>query len=202
MARRDRRTPVAPLAWVFGATVAILVADVATGGRLQVGSILGYSPQSAGRFFGLGNTAFAVLAMWKNARARIAAVALLGWLFIGVAFAHPDYMAWFNEAAGQHPERIAVDSNLDWGQDWLRFARIVQKRHIDFVRLLYNGNMLLQFHDVRGDSVEPWVEKPGWYGISLQGLTMNPEARRGAWKWLDRYPYEMVGKGIRLYHVP
>ena len=87
-------------------------------------------------------------------------------------------------------------------QDWLRFARLVQKRHIDFVRLLYNGNMLLQFHDVRGDGVEPWVEKPGWYGISLQGLTMNPEARRGAWKWLDRYAYEMVGKGIRLYHVP
>lgn len=146
--------------------------------------------------------AFAVLAMWKNARARIAAVLLLGWLFIGVALAHPDYMAWFNEAAGKHPERIAVDSNLDWGQDWLRFAHLVQKRHIDFVRLLYNGNMLLQFHDVRGDSVEPWVEKPGWYGISLQGLTMNSEARRGAWKWLDRYPYEMVGKGIRLYHVP
>jgi hypothetical protein len=40
----------------------VLVADVATGGRLQVGGILGYSPQSAGRFFGLGNTTFAVLA--------------------------------------------------------------------------------------------------------------------------------------------
>jgi len=31
---------------------------------------------------------------------------------------------------------------------------------------------------------------------------MNDDARRGAWKWLDRYPYDMVGKGIRLYHVP
>lgn len=146
--------------------------------------------------------AFAVLAMWKNLGARIAAVALLGWLFIGVALAHPDYMAWFNEAAGKHPEKIAVDSNLDWGQDWLRFAGVVKKRHIDFVYLLYNGNMLLQYHDVRGDGVQPWVEKPGWYGISLQALTMNPDAKRGAWKWLDRYPYEMVGKAIRLYHVP
>jgi hypothetical protein len=149
-----------------------------------------------------GVAAFAILVMWKNARARIAAVALLGWLFIGVAFAHPDYMAWFNEAAGKHPERIAVDSNLDWGQDWLRFAHVVHQRHIDFVHLLFNGTILLQFHDVRGDAIEPWVEKPGWYGLSLQGLTMNDDARRGAWKWLDRYPYEMVGKGIRLYHVP
>jgi hypothetical protein len=149
-----------------------------------------------------GVAAFAVLAMWNHSRARIAAVALLGWLFIGVALAHPDYMAWFNEAAGTHPERIAVDSNLDWGQDWLRFAHVVHQRHIDFVHLLFNGTILLQFHDVHGDAIEPWVEKPGWYGISLQGLTMNPDARRGAWKWLDRYPYDMVGKGIRLYHVP
>jgi hypothetical protein len=149
-----------------------------------------------------GVAAFAVLAMWKNARARIAAVALLGWLFIGVALAHPDYMAWFNEAAGKHPERIAVDSNLDWGQDWLRLAHTVHKKHIDFVRILFNGAILLQYHGVQGDAIEPWTEKPGWYAISLQGLTMNPEGRRGAWKWLDRYPYEMVGKGIRLYHVP
>ncbi len=149
-----------------------------------------------------GVVAFAVLAMWKDMRARVAAVALLGWLFIGVALAHPDYMAWFNEAAGRNPEKIAVDSNLDWGQDWLRFTRVVHKKNIGFVHLLYNGAMLLQFHYVYGDAVKPGVEGPGWYAMSLQGLTMDPDARRGAYKWLDRYPYVMVGKGIRLYHVP
>ena len=148
-----------------------------------------------------GVAAFAVLAMWTNYRARIAAVVLLGWLFIGVALAHPDYMAWYNEAAGKHPERIAVDSNLDWGQDWLRFARVLHEKRIDFVHILFNGTVLLQFHDVHGGAAEPWVEKPGWYGVSLQTLTMNPDAQRGAWKWLDRYPYEMVGRSIRLYHV-
>lgn len=61
-ARRARSTPVAPLAWIFSATVWVLVLDIGTGGRLQVAGILGYSPQSAGRFFGIGNTAFAVLA--------------------------------------------------------------------------------------------------------------------------------------------
>jgi hypothetical protein len=148
-----------------------------------------------------GVAAFAVLAMWKSGRGRIAAVVLLGWLFIGVGLAHPDYLAWFNEAAGRHPERIAVDSNLDWGQDWLRLAHVVHEKHIDFVHILFNGTVLLQFHDVHGDAIEPWVEKPGWYAISLQALTMNRDARRGAWKWLDRFPYEMVGKAIRLYHV-
>ena len=62
LALRARRHPLAPLAWVMGATALLLVLDVATGARLQVASILGYSPHTAARFFGLGNTAFAVLA--------------------------------------------------------------------------------------------------------------------------------------------
>jgi hypothetical protein len=62
LARRARPKPLAPLSWIFGATVAVLVVDLATGARLQTGSLLGYSPQSAGRFYGVGNTAFAVLA--------------------------------------------------------------------------------------------------------------------------------------------
>jgi hypothetical protein len=57
-----RRHPLSPLAWVMGATVAVLVVDVATGARLQTASILGYSPHTAARFYGLGNSAFAVLA--------------------------------------------------------------------------------------------------------------------------------------------
>jgi hypothetical protein len=59
---RARRRPLSPLAWIFGVTVALLVADVATGARLQLAGILGYAPQSASRWFGLGNTAFGALA--------------------------------------------------------------------------------------------------------------------------------------------
>ncbi|HEX2046359.1 MAG TPA: glycosyltransferase [Acidimicrobiales bacterium] len=62
LATRARRRPLSPLAWILGTTVALLVLDVATGARLQLAGILGYSPQTASRFFGLGNTAFGVLA--------------------------------------------------------------------------------------------------------------------------------------------
>jgi hypothetical protein len=62
VARRARRSALAPLAWVLGVTASVIVADIVTGGRLQTGSILGYSPQSAGRYYGIGNTIFAVLA--------------------------------------------------------------------------------------------------------------------------------------------
>ena len=61
-ASRARRRPLSPLAWILGATVAVLLVDVATGARLQLAGIVGYAPQTASRFFGLGNTAFAVLA--------------------------------------------------------------------------------------------------------------------------------------------
>ena len=62
VALRARRHALAPLAWVCGATVALLVLDVATGARLQTSSLLGYSLHTAARFTGFGNTAFAALA--------------------------------------------------------------------------------------------------------------------------------------------
>ena len=62
VASRARRHALSPLAWVMGFTAVVLMVDVATGARLQVNSVLGYSPQTAARFFGIGNSAFAVLA--------------------------------------------------------------------------------------------------------------------------------------------
>jgi hypothetical protein len=62
LALRARRHPLSPLAWLAGATVAVILVDVWTGSRLQASSLLGYSMQTAGRFTGIGNTTFAVLA--------------------------------------------------------------------------------------------------------------------------------------------
>lgn len=62
LAWRARRHALSPLAWICGATVAVLVIDVCTGARLQLSSLLGYSLHSAARFTGFGNTAFAALA--------------------------------------------------------------------------------------------------------------------------------------------
>jgi hypothetical protein len=62
LALRARRHPLAPLSWILGVTVGLIGVDLATGARLQVSSILGYSIHTAARFTGIGNTAFAVLA--------------------------------------------------------------------------------------------------------------------------------------------
>lgn len=59
---RLRRHPLDPALVVCGATVATLVADLVTGAHLQVASFFGYTPNTAPRFIGIGNGAFAVLA--------------------------------------------------------------------------------------------------------------------------------------------
>ena len=45
---------------VTGLTFLVLVADVVSGSRLQMDSVLGYSPLVAGRFVGLGNVAYGI----------------------------------------------------------------------------------------------------------------------------------------------
>jgi hypothetical protein len=45
-------------------------------------------------------------------------------------------------------------------------------------------------------------ETPGWFALGLTPLAFDAEARRGAYSWLNSYQYTMVGKSIRLYHVP
>lgn len=52
----------APLGVVAGATAVLLAADVATGARLQLTSLMGTQPLVAGRFYGFNNTAFALFA--------------------------------------------------------------------------------------------------------------------------------------------
>lgn len=59
---RARSRPLMPLLILSAATVVLTLVDVATGGYLQMSSVLGYSPHTAGRYTGVGNTAFAVLA--------------------------------------------------------------------------------------------------------------------------------------------
>ncbi|MBW3638762.1 MAG: hypothetical protein KY451_02760 [Actinobacteria bacterium] len=51
-----------PAALVCGFVAAVLLGDLLTGAALQISSIAGYSPLIAGRFAGIGNVAFGVLA--------------------------------------------------------------------------------------------------------------------------------------------
>lgn len=61
-ARRLARGPAGPAGLVCGGVAVVVLIDLVTGARLQLGSVGGYSPLVAGRFAGIGNVAFGVLA--------------------------------------------------------------------------------------------------------------------------------------------
>ncbi|MDA2812424.1 hypothetical protein O4J56_17410 [Nocardiopsis sp. RSe5-2] len=54
-----RRDVLGPMTVVAGITTAVLFTDMCTGANLQMNSPMGYTPIVAGRFYGLGNIAFA-----------------------------------------------------------------------------------------------------------------------------------------------
>jgi hypothetical protein len=53
---------------------------------------------------------------------RLAVFALVCWHIISTASVHPDNLAYTNELAGSHPERILADSDPDWDQSMGRLA--------------------------------------------------------------------------------
>jgi hypothetical protein len=75
----ERRSWVIAAGAVMGLTFAVLVLDVVTGSRMQLDSVLGYSPLVAGRFTGLGNVAFGVFGSAALLAATSVAIKRPGW---------------------------------------------------------------------------------------------------------------------------
>ena len=134
-------------------------------------------------------------------------ILLLAWQLLSSVRAHPDYLAYFNEFAGSHPERILLDSDLDWGQDLLRLSTALQQKHIDQVSIAYAGSSKL---DLSKFGLPPFrvllPNQPatGWIAISLLRLKVGePGLPDDGFSWLEAYqPVALVGQSIRLYYVP
>jgi hypothetical protein len=150
-------------------------------------------------------------AVWVWRKQRLVAAALLAWLTIANAAAHPDYLAYFNEFAGAHPEKILVDSDLDWGQDMNRLVAELRRRGVGYLHMacLYTGDDG-RIELPNWDSLEPYQPVTGWVAVSqtmLQNYGWMVAQQKGrqdlAFAWLDQYqPVAKVGKSILLYRIP
>jgi 4-amino-4-deoxy-L-arabinose transferase-like glycosyltransferase len=143
----------------------------------------------------------AVVLWWP--RARLLIVALGAWLVIGSALAHPDYLPWMNAIAGKHPERILVDSNLDWGQDVLRLSHECRRLGITQLRAdLFGTTDLRRIGLPPVSTIDPTLAAPGWYAFSETQIVTAQASDPHAFRWLtDNYQFRHVGKTIRLYQV-
>lgn len=156
--------------------------------------------------------AFLARAWFYRGMLRTSAAALLGALVIESTTSHPDALAYFNVLVPNEPGRVLVDSDLDWGQDLHRLADTVRARGITHLALAYYGStdhardvlpVLRPLARVQPDT--------GWLAISETYYRMGAISNAGgvwqidttAYKWLRRrHLAAMVGKSIRLYHVP
>jgi hypothetical protein len=146
--------------------------------------------------------ALAVTTLWST-RAKWAVPALGAWLVVNSALAHPDYLPWANALAGPHPERIALDSNFDWGQDVLRLRDECRRRGIGSLHAALFG--MIDARRIGLPPVQPIDDMrpaPGWFAIS-ESIVLPAQARdRAAYRWLtDGRDFIRVGKSIRLYQV-
>lgn len=130
---------------------------------------------------------------------------LVLWQLVTSFKVHPDYLAYFNELAGNRPEEIVVVCDLDWGQDLKRLVSTVKERNIETLALCYTGSFDLsksQLPPLR--PLNPEQPTPGWVAVSISCLQRGTlAAPHYQYKWLNSYePVERVGRSIRLYHIP
>jgi 4-amino-4-deoxy-L-arabinose transferase-like glycosyltransferase len=131
------------------------------------------------------------------------------WMMASSGFSHPDYLAYFNELAGHHPENILVDSDLDWGQDMKRLG--TRLREVGAPEVSFYSFFLARLESQHGfppiKPSNPQRPSPGWNAVSL---TMLKKDRMGLGEdypeikpWPERVPEQQrVGKSVLLYYFP
>jgi hypothetical protein len=198
--RADRRRRLEP------AAIALAILLVCLPSRINIGlrHVLPMYPFLA-IVAGVGAVGLWQARRWRPA-GRVLAVLLIAWQVAVSAAAHPDYLAYFNELAGKHPERILVDSDLDDGQDLKRLADTLRARRIREVSLAYAGSATVAEHGLPPVRwLEPRRPVTGWVAASLYSIKLGSLDRPGHddFAWLERYqPVALVGRSIRLYYIP
>jgi uncharacterized membrane protein len=138
---------------------------------------------------------------WPKPLVRAALLGLVIWQVATLAYAYPDYLAYFNALAGRHPERILVDSDLDWGgQDLRRLERVLAARQVTELSIGYKGTADLSLEQLPPyQLLKPRQPVHGWVAITMLTLQENP----AGFDWLRQYqPVQRIGQSFELYFIP
>ena len=194
--------------WPFGIAIAIPAAmlAVAMSARINLGlrHILPMFP-----FLALiGAAGVMALARSTSRSVRWMLVVAIVWLCGTSLAAHPDYLPYFNAFAGDEPENIVVDSDLDWGQDIKRLAMRLRELNVTFVT--FKPTIVADLdkqgfpQHQRGSMDGP---SPGWNAVQISEWKLERMgfelSQLDSKTWPDAMkPTERVGHSILLYYVP
>ena len=154
------------------------------------------------------NAAQQLASSGKRRAVQAAMIALIFCEAVAVWRQAPDYLTYFNVLADPKPERVLVDSDLDWGQDLGRLDEFCARNQIRHLTMAYFGSA--DVHRVRGIDVtelEPNARASGWVAISktTRHLSLAAPGVAGTgreYAWLDAYtPVAQVGKSIDVYYI-
>lgn len=144
---------------------------------------------------------YGMLMLWQSTYLkRLIAAALLAWQAYGFITHYPEHIAYFNEFGGNHPERISMDSDFNWGHNFLLIDDALRARDIRRVRLceLVDFNWL----NMRLLSAEilpcPNRRMRGWWVVSRSYRMMF----QTHFTWLEDYePVQAIGSTADLYWI-
>ncbi|CAN5555937.1 phospholipid carrier-dependent glycosyltransferase [soil metagenome] len=138
-------------------------------------------------------------------------------LSIETLAAFPDYLSFFNVAAGgsRGGLRLLSDSNLDWGQDLLLLSRWQAAHPNTRLYFCYFGSVDPAVYGIRYLNLPGGTyfnrdvhapDQPGVIAISasrLQGVHLSPELREFYGQLLkDQQPIDVLGGSIYLFEFP
>ena len=173
---------------------------------------------------GLGASALVSDRLWGRSgtfyKGRLVITGLLGvWLILDVLAANVNHLAYFNPLIDRERDyQVLVDSNLDWGQDWIELQRWQQAHPHDRLSVAYYGSARPQAYDLDvqllpsfslndyGPEIDGFTAQalpPGTYAISVSSLQLGL-----LYSHLNLYapfrarePIGRVGRSFLLYDI-
>jgi len=136
-------------------------------------------------------------AAWR----RGVVTALVVWQVGAALWIYPDFLTFFNLAAGgpSNGKEVLLDSNLDWGQDLKGLGRWIRQHHIESIYVDYFGRGCLTYYGVKST---PDFEG-GWIAVSATNLKGVYSQDRDRYRFLEGVrPEAVIGRSIFIYNVP
>src|SRR3989344_2515338 len=130
---------------------------------------------------------------------------LMIWFLAESAIIYPHHLSYFNTLAGgpKNGHQYLIDSNIDWGQDFLRLKEYIKNKNLDSVYLRYFGKIDWNYYGIKGYAVPTTndVLKNGLpSGIVIISLTPLFLLNHEEFSWLLNYaPSDRIGYSMRVY---